>query len=54
MGVLAPTRGRAAARRQGPLWFEADLFLYGLRVGVALIRDRRWLRALRYLIQPVP
>lgn len=34
--------------------FEADLYRYGLKVGLALLRDRRINRALRYLVRPVP
>jgi SAM-dependent methyltransferase len=29
------------------------LYTYGLRLGLPLLRDRRWIRALRYLVVPV-
>jgi SAM-dependent methyltransferase len=48
------TRAGAPADTAGPGRFELDLYLYGVRVGLALARAGRFNRAVRYLIQPVP
>jgi SAM-dependent methyltransferase len=42
------------AARFGQRLDEADLYAFGLRVGLHLLASRRLKRALRYLVQPVP
>jgi SAM-dependent methyltransferase len=47
------TLARVAAAPSTSL-HEADLYAYGLRLGTHCLKDRRWKRGLKFLVQPIP